>query len=317
MADANIPSGAQEDINRDLGLGSRISQASRRRLLNRDGSFNTVRIGLPFYRTQNLYHAVLTMSWARFILLIAGWYVGANLIFATAYMLCGPDALHGVDPAHTIPPFWEGFFFSVQTLSTIGYGAVSPHGLAPNIIVSIEALTGLLAFALVTGILFARFSRPVASLLYSSHAVIAPYRGGKALMFRIANTRSNEIVDLGATLTLARMEADAQGKLARKFYSLPLERQKVVFFPTQWVVVHAIDETSPLAGATPESLRTTLSEFLVLITGTDETFSQTVHSRSSYYHDEILFDTKFSDMFTEKDGTLGIDLRKIHDTEPA
>ncbi len=313
-----VPVPPPDDINRDLGFGSRLSQSNARRLLNRDGSFNTIRSGLPFYRTQNFYHSLLTLSWTRFFLLVVAGYLLANLLFATAYVACGADALKNQAGISVGNSFFEAFFFSVQTLSTIGYGSLSPNGMAANIVVSVEALSGLLGFALVTGILFARFSRPAASILYSHHAIIGPYRNITALMFRIANERTNQLIEVSATVTLSREESDAQGNRKRTYYPLPLERQKVVFFPLHWVIVHPIDETSPLYGATPEQLAASKAEVLILLTAIDETFSQTVHSRSSYHFNEVLFGVKFADMFTQSaDGTIGIDLGRIHLTEPA
>ncbi len=306
------------DINRDLGFGSRLSQSNTRRLLNRDGSFNTARSGLPFYRTQNFYHSLLTLSWTRFFLLVVCGNLATNLLFAAAYVACGPEALKTSAGISVGGSFLQAFFFSVQTLSTIGYGSLSPAGTAANIIVSIEALTGLLGFALVTGILFARFSRPSASILYSHHAVVGPYRNITAFMFRIANERTNQLIEVSATVTLSREETDANGNRKRMFYPLPLERHRVVFLPLHWVIVHPIDEASPLFGVTPEQLAASRAEFLILLTAIDETFSQTVHSRSSYHFNEVRFGVKFADMFTQSDdGTIGIDLSRIHLTEPA
>lgn len=315
MAQQTPPPG-QDDLNRDLGLGSRVAEESSQRILNRDGSFNVRRTGLPFYLSQNFYHHLLTMSWVRFFLIIFTGYGGVNILFAFAYTMCGPDALRGSEAVSSTERFLEAFFFSVQTSSTIGYGHIVPHGLPANIIVSLEAIVGLLGFALATGLLFARFSRPSARIVYSTHAVVAPYRGGTGLMFRIANVRNSELVELNATVTLARNEKDAAGKTIRKFYPLSLERDKVTFFPLHWVIVHPIDESSPLRRVTAEQLAASKTEILILLAGTDETFSQTVHSRISYTYEEILFGEKFSDMFIHSEnGILGVDLRKIDKTE--
>ncbi|HUN66425.1 MAG TPA: ion channel [Bacteroidota bacterium] len=313
---ATVPPLRQEEIDRDLGLGSRVADDSSRRILNRDGSFNVRRTGLPFYRTQNFYHHLLTMTWIRFFLLIFAGFALMNLLFAFLYTLCGADALHGSEAVTSADRFLEAFFFSVQTSSTVGYGHLAPRGLAANIIVSFEAVLGLLGFALATGLLFARFSRPSARIKYSTHAVIAPYRDGTGLMFRIANVRNSELFEVNATVTLARTERGPGGSAIRKFYPLALERTKVTFFPLHWVIVHPIDATSPLAGATPESLANEKTEILILLSGVEETFSQTVHSRSSYTYGEIHFGKKFADMFIASDhGIFGVDLRKIDQTE--
>ncbi len=307
----------QDDMNRDLGFGSRVAEQTRRRYLNRDGSFNVVRTGFPFLRSHNLYHWLLSMSWGRYFAIVSLGYFLTNLLFAVAYVLCGPGALQGIQPITPVQAFLDAFFFSVQTLATIGYGRVSPIGFAANMLVAVEALFGLLGFALVTGLLFARFSRPDAKIIYSDRAVIAPYRGGTAFQFRIVNERNNQLIEVAATVTLSRNET-AEGKTVRKFYPLPLERSSVVFMPLHWVVVHPIDASSPLYGVTKEAFDASDAEILVLITGIDEIFSATVHSRSSYKYHEVVWGVRFADIFLpSEDGEMRIDIRRIHDIEPA
>jgi inward rectifier potassium channel len=300
------------EIDRDLGLGSRVAEQSTVRFLNRDGSFNVRREGFGFFRSRNMYHWLLTMSWPRFHLIVAVYYAVANLLFAAGYLACGPGALHGAEAETLGERFMEAFFFSVQTLATIGYGRLSPEGLAANILVSAEALTGLLGFAMITGLLFSRFARPTAKILYSEHAIIAPYHGRTAFEFRLANERSNQLIDVQATVVLSRLER-GPGGVARKFYPLTLEREKVIFLPLHWVIVHPIDEKSPLYGVTEEAFRESDAEFLILLSATDETFSTVVHSRSSYKHHEVIWGASFGDMFQSRpDGVLSIDLRRIH-----
>jgi inward rectifier potassium channel len=291
----------------DLGLGSRVSSQRHIRILNRDGSFNVRRIGIPNWFGANAYHRLITMSWVRFYLLIATCYVGVNLLFAQLYVLSGPGALAGSEATTYWGRFLEAFFLSVQTLATIGYGALRPQGLAANVMVSIEALTGLLGFALATGILFARFSRPTARLLLSRNALIAPYEGGTALMFRLLNARASELSNVKATVTLTRIE-NGDPRKARKYHQLRLARESVVLMPMQWVVVHPIDEHSPLHGWTKERLAESDTEVLILLSGVDETFAQTVHTRSSYKQHEIVWGAKFRDIFgSSPDGVLTID----------
>ncbi len=307
---------APEDAHGDFGFGGRVAQQSRRRLLNRDGSFNVVRAGLPFYRSLSPYHALLTMSWPRFFLLVAGGYFVTNGAFALLYLLCGKDALAGARGASLALRFEDAFFFSVQTLATIGYGRISPNGTLVNLLVTVEALVGLMGFALATGLLFARFSRPTARIVFSERAVVAPFRGKTALMFRIANERSNQLHDVSARVSLSRLEDSPAGSV-RRFHELHLDRTRVAFLPLHWVVVHPIDERSPLAGVSAEELRRSEAEVLVLISGTDETFSQAVHARSSYRAEEIAWGSRFADMFLRvEDGLVGVDLRKIHQIEP-
>lgn len=306
----------QEDLDKDLGLGSRVAQQSRQRFLNRDGSFNVSRHGNSFFESISLYHWILSMSWTKFNALVVVAYFLTNILFAAGYLLCGAGSLHGSVGVTFAERYWEAFFFSVQTLATIGYGIISPEGFAANILVSFEALFGLLGFALATGLLFARFSRPNAQIIYSKQAIIAPYRGITAFEFRIINQRSSQLIGVEATVVLARNEL-ANGVSMRKFHQLKLEREKVMFFPLHWVIVHPIDESSPLAGVTKDELDRSDAEFLILLTGVDETFSQTVHSRSSYKHDEIIWNAKFRDMFEPIEGeSVSINLRKLHDIEP-
>jgi inward rectifier potassium channel len=302
--------------NRDLGFGSVVARECRRRLLNRDGSFNVARRGLSLWSSLSLYHALLAMSWWKFFGLTVLFYFGANLLFAAAYLLCGPGALSVPEGVGVESRFLQAFFFSVHTLATIGYGTISPVGLAANIIVSVESFIGLFGLALCTSLLFARFSRPTAKILFSNRAIVAPYRGIRAFEFRIANTRRNQIIELEAKVLFARFE-DVDGKPLRRFYPLKLERDKVTFFPLSWTIVHPVDETSPLHGMSAEDLRATRGEFLVLLTGFDETFSQTVHARSSYLAEEVVWNARFADIFNRPadDGLLTIDVRKLHSIE--
>jgi inward rectifier potassium channel len=305
-----------DDPRRDLGFGSRVAQQSRSRLLNRDGSFNVVRVGLPFYRTLSAYHALLTISWLRFFGLIALGYLLANLLFGGAYLLCGREALAGTTGRTLGQRALEDFFFSVQTLATIGYGTMSPRSLGANFLVTVEALVGLMGFALATGLLFARVSRPDARIAFSDKAVVAPFREGTALMFRIVNERRNQLTEVRATLTLSRQEGEGPNR-ARRFHELNLERRRVVFLPLHWVIVHPIDERSPLHGTSAEDFVAADSELLILLSATDETFFQTVHVRSSYKPHEVVWGARFVDMFLPADhGKVGIDLRRLHDVEP-
>jgi inward rectifier potassium channel len=306
----------QEDL-RDLGFGGRVSREARGRLLNRDGSFNVERHGLPWLRSRSPYHALITMSWPEFFLLLVVFYVLTNALFAMAYFLCGPGALAG-SQAGTFPGrFWDAFFFSVHTLATIGYGTIHPVGMPANIIVAVEALVGLLGFAMATGLVFARFSRPQARILFSRVAVVAPFREGRAFMFRIVNLLSTQLLHVEARIVLA-MVKDENGRRVRRFVPLELERETVVFFPLSWTIVHPITEASPLHGLTADDLRRGNAEFIVLLSAVDEASAQTVHARTSYGAQEIQFGARFKDMFEHAaDGSTRVDVHRIHDTEPA
>jgi inward rectifier potassium channel len=298
-----------EDPERDLGFGAVVARESRKRLLNRDGSFNVVREGLSFLQTLSPYQYLLTTSWPRFLGLIVLFYLATNSFFAVAYVACGPGQIAGASATTLGAQLLEMFFFSVQTFATIGYGGMHPVGLAANVMVTMESLVGLLGFALATGILFSRFAQPTARILFSRNAIIAPYRGITAFEFRIANARSNELIQVEARLMVSRLKPDGN----RDFTSLKLEREKVVFFPLAWTIVHPIDEESPLYGLTHEDLVASNTEFLVLLSGIDETFSQTVHTRSSYKADEIVWGARFSSLFNppKPDGVLSVDISQL------
>jgi inward rectifier potassium channel len=302
---------------RDLGFGSFVSESSRKRLLNRDGTFNVSRTGLSYFGSLNLYHTLLNMPWLRFLGVVAATYLALNLLFAVAYLLCGPggldDHVSGVG-SH----FWRAFFFSIHTFATIGYGNVVPMSLAANVVVTVESLFGLLGFALTTGVLFARFSRPTAKIIFSKKAVVAPYRDGAGFMFRLTNGRKSQLVELQLKLIFTRFEG-VDGSRVRKYYFLDLERRSVAFFPLAWTIVHPITESSPLYGVDWEQFDHDRAEFLVLLQGFDETFSQTVHTRSSYIAKEIECGARFVSMYNplDDDEDLSIDVRRLDDTEPA
>ena len=309
---------ASPDANRDLGFGGKVASESRRRLLNRDGSFNVRREGLGFFQAVSPYHSLLTMPWGPFLALLAGAYLVINAAFAVGYLLCGPGALFFPSGETTPSRFLDAFFFSIQTFATIGYGSIHPIGIAANLLVTVESLIGILTVALATGIIFARFSGPSARLRLSRHAVIAPYQGITAFMFRVANTRNNEVIDLECQVVFSRFENRA-GQSARIFHRLDLERPRVTFLPLTWTVVHPIDERSPLRGETEESLGASGAEFLVLLKGTEESSSHGLHVRSSYEAHEIAWHSKFRSVFlpADSDGRLRVDLNLLDQIEPA
>jgi inward rectifier potassium channel len=297
-----------DDLTRDLGFGAVVARESRKRLLNRDGSFNVVREGLSFLQSLSPYHYLLTTTWPRFLGMVVLFFIVTNAVFGLAFFACGPGQIAGSAATTLGGQFLEDFFFSVQTFATIGYGGMHPVGLAANVLVTLESLVGLLGFALATGLLFARFSRPTAKILFSRNAIIAPYRGITAFEFRIANARSNELIQVEAQVLLSRFKLDGSGN--REFLPLKLERNKVTFFPLAWTIVHPIDEESPLWNRNEDDLEDWDAEFLVLLSAIDETFSQTVHTRSSYKHDEVVCGARFGSLFTppRPDGTLSIDV---------
>jgi len=299
----------------DLGFGPQ-PVIKNQFLLNKDGSPNVRRIGLPFFNTANNYHNLITMSWTKFWLMVLAGYSVLNLAFAFIYMSFGPNGLDGTSGAASLSHFWDAFFFSAQTISTVGYGHISPKGMGTNSVAAIESMMGLLAFALATGLLYGRFSRPSAQIVYSKNILIAPYLAkSKGLMFRLANLRRNILVDLEIEIIFSYNEM-VNGKPQRRFYPLELERKNVSMLTMNWTVVHPITEDSPLSDMTQQELLDSEAAFAILLRAFDDTFSQTVHSRTSYQANEILFGAKFKPIFDrDSDGKIVLDLNRINDHE--
>jgi len=304
---------------KDLGFGSVVAAQSRVRLMNRDGTFNVQRGGRLAAIIGNPYHSLLTINWAAFLGVLATVYLVANIVFALGYMAIGPRGLLESDTAFPAGSFLQAFFFSIETFATIGYGSIVPTTVRSNFLMLVESFVSLISIALATGLIFARFSRPIPHIRFSARALIAPYLGQTGFMFRIANARRNEIVGIEATVILARFTT-TNGVRARTFTELALERKRVIFFALSWTVVHPIlDETSPLWGLTAEELLDSEAEFLILLSGTDETFFQTVSARGSYTASEVDWGQKFANVFLPPtpQGIVRIDLALLDATEPA
>jgi len=294
----------------DLGISSKVIDAKR--IINRDGSFNVFRKGLKFFESFSTYHWLISMSWTRFCLLILGSYLLVNIFFASLYYLGGEENFEGIKASTNFERFLNEFFFSTQTFTTVGYGRVNPVGVYANIISSIESLMGLLSLAVATGLLYGRFVRPYAKILYSDTAVIAPFKDHTAFQFRIANKRSShQMVDVEIEVLLSIVDVDK-----RRFKSLDLEYKKINFFNSTWTVNHPINEESPLYGLSESDLNDAKAEFLILLKGFDDTFAQVIHWRSSYRYDEIVWSARFKSIYTiSEEGMTTIELDKISDYE--
>lgn len=293
----------------DPGLTTKFS-GDLRRTINEDGSFNVKRRGLR-WRDANPYLLLIDTTWPRFFLLVAAGFLAINMIFAGLYLALGVNHLKGLES--DMSDFANAFFFSVHTLTTVGYGNVYPDGPWANVISSAEAATGLMVFAVATGLLYGRFSRPSARIVYSKKAIIAPYQDGTSLQFRVANARSNTLMNMEVKLLLMTVEW-SEGELKRNFVDLPLERPQVYFFALTWTIVHPIDETSPFYGKTAKDLANLSAEVLVLLQGFDDTFSQVVHSRYSYRHDDMVWGAKFVPAFkVDGKGGLIVEVDRIHE----
>jgi inward rectifier potassium channel len=286
------------------------------RIVNRDGSFNVHRRGTRL-RDFHFYKFLVGLSWPRFIAVLFGTFVAVSAVFAGLYLAVGLDSLQGAQSRTALEAFLNAFFFSVQTLTTVGYGLIAPRALGADAVSAVEAMLGVMGFAFAAGLIYGRFARPTARILWSASALIAPYHGKQSLQFRVANGRSNAIVDLEATVVLMTVEGRGAGH-HRSYAKLELERPRVFFLPLTWTIVHPIDAASPLHGKTAEDLAENAAEILVLIRGFDDTFSQVVNARTSYRHDEILWGYRFRPAFhNDEHGHLVLDLSKIDDVEKA
>lgn len=284
------------------------------RTIEKDGSFNVRKSGGGL-RNFHFFHFLINVSWPTFFLVILSGYILVNAIFASLYLAAGIQSIAGANGATALSAFLSAFFLSVHTFTTVGYGTLAPKDFWTNVIAAFEALTGLMALAVATGLLYGRFSRPSARLAFSDKAVVAPYRDGKGLQFRVANKRPNVLMDLEATVMLMTV-VNSGGVLKREYFPLSLERSNVYFLALTCTIVHPIDESSPFYGKSFEDLRNQQAEILILIKGFDDTFSQVVHSRYSYTFDEIEWGAKFRPAFrvTEK-GDMVLDLDKLSEME--
>jgi inward rectifier potassium channel len=260
---------------------------------------------------RDFYHALLRLPWWVTIAAISGSFLAANALFAAAYLVVG-----GV--AHAAPAsFRDAFFFSVQTMGTIGYGAMFPESTGANWVVVSEAIASLTLTALATGLVFAKFSRSTARLLFSRQAVIFPMNGQPTLMFRLGNQRGNQIVDVRIRAVMMRTERSAEGGIFYRMLDLRLTRDRALSLSRSWNALHVIDRESPLFGETPASMVDKEIELQVLVVGLDDASMQTVHGGCRYFTRDVLWGRRLADVLSEIDGQhLVLDLRKFHDVEP-
>jgi inward rectifier potassium channel len=277
------------------------------RMVRRDGRDSFVRHNLPSAPVHDVYHFLISARWTQLLALYAVAFVAINGVFALLYGLGGDCIEH----ANSL---LDDFFFSVQTMCTIGYGAMAPDGLYANLLATGEAFLGVVTFSIATGIAFAKFSRPTARVLFSDVAVIRPWPDGHpALQFRMGNLRGNRIIEARISATLVRTE-EVDGEVLRRFHDLPLLRSNATFFALSWVATHVIDAASPLHGQTRDDLERSESEIIVSLLGIDESFQQTVHARHSYVAAELRWNARFADVLArDTDGRRLVDYAHFHD----
>ncbi len=283
------------------------------RFVNKNGQANVEKRGVNFFERISWYHTMLTMPRWKFLTLIFLFYISVNLLFAGIYYTAGVEKLNGVTSGSVGEKFGEAFFFSAQTLTTVGYGHVSPSGFLMSSIAAIEALVGLLTLAIITSLLYGRFSKPTAYLKFSENAVIAPYKDITGLMLRIAPFKNITLNDAEAKLTTF-MAVEENGKTSNKFFSLTLEMDKINSLPLSWTIVHPINEESPFYGFTKEDFENIQGELFIYIKAFDDMFSNTVVTRSSYLFKEVIYGAKFIPMYhrsSDANATV-LDLEKLN-----
>ncbi|RME97477.1 MAG: transporter [Bacteroidetes bacterium] len=294
----------------DPGFGTKITSSSQR-LINKDGSFNIVREGQEVW---TIYQQMLEMSWTKFFAWIVLYYLAVNFVFAIGFVLLGVDKLAGLTAGGLLDNLAQGFFFSIQTFTTVGYGAIHPQGIPANLLASLDALVGLISTALATGLFFARFSKAQAQLVFSKDALIAPYHDTEfqSFQFRIANLRDSKIINLRASAILSWVEERA-GMPLRRFFNLPLERDQVNVLPLSWTIVHIIDDESPIKGWEPKDFTARQAEVMIFLEGFDESFGQRVHVISSYTCQEIRWNAQFQPMYYPGTEKTILNLDAIHE----
>ncbi|MEO6191235.1 MAG: ion channel [Saprospiraceae bacterium] len=290
----------------DSGFGSSYS-GENERVLNNKGNFNVKRIGTPAI---SIFHELLALSWSKILILILLFYIVANLFFAGIYYLLGPNSLEGISQKEGWLNFMECFFFSVQTFTTVGYGALHPKGMFSSSVAGLEALSGLLTFAIITGLVYSKFSKPNFNLSYSKNLIISPYKDITGAMFRVVNPLRQKLMDVEATMIFAFIPEESG---ARMFRTLELEIKKISMFPISWTVNHPITQESPLFGLKNEDFAKIKAEMLVMISAYDEESGRVIKNLSSYHFSQFQCNAKFSPMIEIVKGQTQLYLDRVSD----
>lgn len=298
---------------KDPGLGVSY-QKSVGRMMNEDGSFNIERVGMVT-GYKDIYKYLVDLSSWKFTLFLTMAFVILNTIFTLGYLLIGVHELQGIP--HNQHPFAGAFYFSAQTFTTVGYGAIAPKGTGASLLASIEAFVGLVTFSIATGLIYGRFSRPSAKIAFSHNVLITPHKGGKAMMFKMVNLRNSVLLNtkVNVMITLNHHEHDASAYM-RRYYNLPLEVDSVKFFPLTWTVVHEINEQSPLHDLNLEDIVKKGAELLIMVEAFDETFSQIVLQKHSYAGHQWKDNVRFKRIFSADDsGKIILNIHELNELE--
>jgi len=301
---------------KDLGFGTTATSTDIK-LINKDGTFNVRRKGLKFHESFHFYHYLITIPWWKFHVIIFSYFLVANLIFSSIFMFIGVEHIGGMIANTWWEKTYETFFFSAQTLTTVGYGRINPIGFAASALAAVESMLGLMGFALITGVLYGRFSRPDTNILFSKNALISPYKNVNAIMFRMANLRQSQLIETEVQFVIGYNKI-VNGTTQRAFDTLALERDKINFFPLSWTIVHPLDDNSDLRGFTVEDFKKYKAEFTVSVKAFDDTFHQQVYARYSYSYSDMISGHKFVRSYNAAhDGVIEMDFEKFHLFEEA
>jgi len=299
---------------KDPGFGYR-SNKNLKPVINKDGTSNVLHLNSKI-KLSDLYVYCIDLSWGKFFLLIILNYTVLNILFGLAYVFIGIEQI-----THTSGSFFydllNGFFFSAQTLTTVGYGSISPLGLAANFIAAFEAMLGLLCFSFITGLLYGRFSKAKAALLFSDNLIISEFKEHKALMFRLMNNRKTVMIEPEIKVTLSISEKNEKGEYERSYFRITLARDKIMYLPTVWTIVHEIDDTSPLYKYSNEEIKKLDAELYILVQYHEESYSQKVYQVISYDFTTLLCNVKYVRSYDfDEEGYTVLNHDKLSEVEP-
>ena len=298
---------------KDPGFGYN-SKENARNIINDNGTSNVRHINRK-RNVNDLYTYFIDISWFQFFLLILVAYTILNMLFGVFYVAIGIEQI--TKPKGTfLEDFLNGFFFSAQTLTTVGYGGIAPQGIAANFIAAFEAMIGLLSFSFITGMLYGRFSKPKANIEFSENIILRDFKSQKAIMFRLMNSRKTVMIEPETTVTLSVTEENEKNEFKRNFYELKLERNKIMYLPTVWTIVHQIDDDSPLYKYSKEEIRNLDAHLYILINYHEESFSQKVYQINSYHFEDLITDVKYKSAASfDLEGYTLLDHNKLSEVE--
>lgn len=295
----------------DPGIGTKFDE-NVRRIINADGTYNILRKGSRS-GIRDIFKYLVEISWSKFFLILFSSYLILNFVFTLIYMGCGFENIAGIDPAEG-PVLFQAFFFSIQTFTTVGYGTLAPLGVATQSVAAIEAFVGFMSFSLATGLLWGRFARPQARMSFADNFVYSKYEDGYSFKFKLTNLRDVVLQDVEAKVIVMFNKKNEQGETTRQYYNLPLTMNRIEIMALTWTLVHKIDETSPFWNKSKEEISAQNPEFLMLVNGFDEIYSERTRSRKSYVASDIIWNKNFATIFkSRQDGLIEFDVRDINE----